>query len=198
MYTIRIHCEYVTESLFDSLDCFIVKEKASRDHYQGIVKYKSQQALRQYLKRKYPDMKGNGAYSIKQCQEEIEDLITYYCKGTNTEQPIVIKNTLFPDIDIENEWKTYWEKNKELKTEKKASKKPLLDLILEEYPVIINHNGHDLRNAITSVVNYHVAHKKPLSPTLIENYANLILCSLDESKKELFIERLINQKKYIW
>jgi len=136
MYTIRIHSEYTDGSIFQELDCFIVKEDATREHYQGIVKYKSQQALRQYVKRKLPNIKGNGAYSIKDCKEEITKLKRYFCKGTHNELPTIIKNSLFPELVIEDEWFQYWEQNKELKT-KTVSKKTIVEQIQEEFPVKI-------------------------------------------------------------
>jgi hypothetical protein len=62
--------------------------------------------------------------AFTQCDENIEDLKTYLCKGSNRHTPpvVVINNGFIEKTDIDSHHKKYWKTREELKKEKPKTK----------------------------------------------------------------------------
>lgn len=81
-------------------------------------------SVRQAFKRRFPDHSGNGHYSIKQCDEDVEGYDRYMAKGESEgDDPIVIarQGALLTLEYIAELHKEYWAVNQELR--KKRRKK---------------------------------------------------------------------------
>lgn len=108
---------------------FVVRETdAARPHFQGIIETeKAQQTHKKQIKAEFPNFNGNKDYSLKQCKESIEDLMTYYCKGDSEDTlPDVIADTFVHNTEERHE--LYWKKNRELKA---IAKKSVLQEMIE-------------------------------------------------------------------
>lgn len=188
MFTVRVHCKYVNDvtELFKSpLDqLFLVKEiDASRAHYQGLIKYENKIAsLRQLLKYRCPELKGNGGYSVKQTSGEVDDYITYLCKGTSSDGPEIVINNLGIE-DIDERYVKYWEKNKELK-----KKLGLVERIVGDSFVLCN-NHEDVTRLTRHIIEYYHEQGRIINKVQIRNMVITYLSKHDRTYKE----RLINE-----
>lgn len=192
MYSIRLHKEFV-ESLdwLDQYGCFIVEESdANRIHYQGIVKYPNKIAsLRALIKAKNPLMIGNKAYSVKQCKEEYDDLITYYCKGTKDSLPVVVKNTLLID-NINERYKLYYEVKL---SREKRSKGSLYERVFDGCSDSLC--NPDL--VISHIVKYYIEQGKPINEYQIKSLALTYLCKNVEGYGVRLKNRLVSQLDHL-
>lgn len=76
-----------------------------------------QPALRQALKRRFPGHSGNGHYSLKQCDQDVESYDRYLAKGDGEgDDPIIIaRQGVAFSLDNIKAWHTeYWAVNQEL------------------------------------------------------------------------------------
>lgn len=122
MLHLRVHTEHLeiltfVEFLKTKSDLvLVVKEigkKEKREHLHILLTpQKTLSTFRQQLLKQYPVIKGNGAYSLETVKNE-DSMVKYCCKGEDGKMPNVVFNK---GIDIDNEFKLYWEKNNELKS----------------------------------------------------------------------------------
>lgn len=188
--TIRIYCEFVDNIDFlKEYPCFLVKEKeANREHYQGILTYPNKiESLRQRIKTINPRVLGNRAYSVKGCKKNIEDLITYYCKGSKDVPPEVIINTFTVD-NIDERHKLYWEVNENIK---ETQKKSLYGRIFDGSDVFYNSYS-----CTSHVVKYYIENNKPINEHQIKAIVQLYLCKRTSEYRDHLINRVVNQIEY--
>lgn len=185
MFSIRLHCEYIDSlSMFDSHPLFLVKEtEANREHYQGIIKYDKQPAsLRALIKKHNPRLQGNKAYSVVTCREEVENLITYYCKGDSEKDlPQVVVNT-FGVEDIDGHHKQYWSVNRKIKED---NKKSLYDKCFGT--TILNNP-----DAITShAIRFFIDSGRPINTSQIQGLVMTYLCRNQEGYASRLKNRIV-------
>lgn len=108
-------------SLCDSLggSYWIVREGgATNPHLHVHLTTKTKlNAVRQAFKRRFPDHSGNGHYSIKQCDSDVEGYDRYLAKGeAEGDDPIIIaRHGVEYTLDNIKQWHaSYWAVNQEL------------------------------------------------------------------------------------
>lgn len=93
-------------------------------------------AVRQAFKRRFPDHSGNGHYSIKQCDDDVEGYDRYLAKGESEgDDPIIIaRQGLEFSLDSIRDWHTnYWKVNHELmKKRRKKLNGAVSDQLLQD------------------------------------------------------------------
>lgn len=88
----------------------------------GFTSEKTLNALRVDLKRKFPELVGNGSYSLKEGDDNFDDYIIYMCKGDGEEEaPVVLmRHGLdFSDEKIEQYHERYWVNNAQIRESKR-------------------------------------------------------------------------------
>jgi len=104
---------------------FVVHETADGENPHVHVFFSSDKklnALRISFKRKFPDLVGNGAYSLKECDDNFEDYYLYMCKGDSQENlPVVLmkQGVDFSDDKIKEYHDRYWVNNNQIKISKR-------------------------------------------------------------------------------
>lgn len=126
--------------LCDSLggSYWIVREGGTANphlHVHLVTKTKLN-AVRQAFKRRFPDHSGNGHYSIKQCDQDVEGYDRYLAKGdAEGDEPIVIaRSGLEYTLDNIRAWhRDYWRVNQELMLKRrKKLQGAVADQLLQE------------------------------------------------------------------
>lgn len=126
-------------ALLDSLggSYWVVREGGTTNahahiHWKGD---KTLPAVRAAFKRKFPGHVGNGGYSIKQCDADVEGYDRYMAKGdTEDSDPIILGRQGIPyTLEAIAQWHTdYWEVNQELlKKRRKKLKGAVADQLLQ-------------------------------------------------------------------
>lgn len=91
-------------------------------HYHFWILSKKQIAsIRANFKYNFPEVKGNGSYSIKSADGNLN----YICKGNKRgEEPIIVVNTMMiPPCDIAKAHQSYWDDLEKFETKKKKNDK---------------------------------------------------------------------------
>lgn len=122
-----------------SKDCsgFAVKENTpeENEHYHWYLKingFKNMQSFRVQLTKKFPALKGNGGYSAKVCDEDVERYWQYMCKGTGRGQgaDVVWSNGIvWTSEKFEELHEAYWDENDRAPKRRKKLE-PILDVVL--------------------------------------------------------------------
>ena len=123
----------------NSVVTIIVREEGDRLHIHSIISpIKTLSTFRQQFLKKYPNLKGNGSYSLEEVKE-YDNLIRYICKGNSKDD---LPDVLYQkDINIEEMHQQYWKVNQEIKEKVIKEKKKGLTWIRqvardfkEQYP----------------------------------------------------------------
>lgn len=135
-----------TDKLFDSVKELIVSkgmsgfavsenDNGANPHHHWYLEtdvYKNVQAFRVAITKKIPDLKGNGSYSVKECDDDYERYWQYMCKGAGSGQgpELVWRHGLvFTDSKVEELHNAYWDENR---AKKKVKVEPILDVVYEK------------------------------------------------------------------
>ena len=112
-------------SLFKDLQCLLVREKEGEgnQHYHCYVKGSHKAKLDTRLKKYF---KGNNKYSCKVVKDTVNQC-RYLCKGTESEKPVVIMNNI--NVDVNEEYKRYWQDRIEYKERVKKEKKGKVSIV---------------------------------------------------------------------
>lgn len=104
---------------------FVVHETVhgENDHIHAVIETdKNLNALRVSFKRAFPNKIGNGQYSLKECDADVENYMLYMCKGDSVDDmPVVwLRNGLLYTDDKIKEWHNrYWVNNEQLTRNKR-------------------------------------------------------------------------------
>lgn len=82
-------------------------------------------ALRKAIQRQFPEERGNGFYSLKECDQDIDAYMRYMCKGSSKESMPVILGYCGLDYNKSSivDWhNAYWVNNEALAKNKKKRK----------------------------------------------------------------------------
>lgn len=117
---------------------FAVKETAGEDnvHYHWYIKiagFKNLQSFRVQFTKKFLELKGNGAYSCKMCDEDVERYFRYMCKGSGNGQgaEVVWSNgILWTPEKFEALHEEYWAEN--VRVPKRKKLEPIIDIVIEK------------------------------------------------------------------
>lgn len=108
---------------------------ADNEHWHWYLEtdgFKNLQAMRVALTRKVPDLKGNGAYSIKSCDENVERYWQYMAKGEANGEgvlPCWRHGLLWTDEKLEELHAAYWSENQ---VRKRQKLRPIDEVVLEK------------------------------------------------------------------
>lgn len=116
---------------------FAVYEKAgdNNEHHHWYLEvngYKNVQTFRVALTKKIPGLKGNGSYSVKECDDDYERYWQYMCKGagSGTGPQVVWRHGLiFTDEKLEELHQAYWNENR---MKKRAKVEPIMDVVYDQ------------------------------------------------------------------
>lgn len=95
------------------------EEVVDENPHVHVVLYseKNIDTLRKSFKRAFDDKRGNGAYSLKACDANVDDYIAYICKGVDVDSPpdVILKQGIqFDDEYVEGMHQRYWDRNAQL------------------------------------------------------------------------------------
>lgn len=118
-----------------SFTVFAVREVADQNEHwhfylEGSIKLNS---FRASLKRAVPALVGNGRYSVKQCDADVEKYFRYCLKGEGNGAGYEIAwrtGLLWTDDRFEELHQAYWDENEKLK--KKLRSGPIVDSVVDE------------------------------------------------------------------
>lgn len=149
-------------------------------------------ALRLHFKRTFPELVGNGSYSLKPCDNNVEDYWKYMAKGEAEGD--------YPDVYLRQgyQWteekvvelhEAYWCTNTQLKaTSKKRDTLKLRGTVVEQVEREAKEqklNGRD-REAIAKIyIRMYVTARKPLSVFHAKGVVNTVCCILDGDSVDL-------------
>lgn len=119
------------------------------EHYHLHFMYmKTMSTFRQQMLDAYPNLKGNGQYSLSQTKDEAAH-DNYVCKGENNETlPVVrYKSSLkYTDAYIEQSHKAFWIKNAELpKLRQKKHSETFMEYVLLQDEITSINTTYDIR-----------------------------------------------------
>lgn len=94
------------------LACFELSKSGTPHMHAVLDTNKTASTYRQKFVEKFPNYKGNQSYKISPV-DKYDDKIKYLCKGNELFKPDILFNG--KEIDIEENYKQFWSKNKELR-----------------------------------------------------------------------------------
>lgn len=187
-------------ALCDSLggSYWIVREgDTANPHLHGHLCTRTKlNSVRQAFKRRFPGHSGNGHYSIKQCDQDVEGYDRYMAKGgAEGDDPIVIaRSGLEFTLDNIKDWhKDYWSVNQELmKKRRKKLQGAVADQLLQE----CLDKGIKSRGGIGLVyLSLMKAANKPINTFAGKAAINTVWLSLDEGTeaRDALLGELVGQ-----
>lgn len=172
---------------------FAVAEKAGDDNahhhwYLEMQGFKNVQTFRVALTKKIPGLKGNGAYSVKECDDDYERYWQYMCKGagSGTGADVVWRHGLvFTDEKLEALHAAYWSENRD---RKRVKMEPVLDVVFQK----LKEDGtawSDREAVAQAYIRELYARNKPINIYSVKSAVNLLQIKLapvaDEAIKVL-------------
>lgn len=150
--------------------------------------YKNVQAFRVAITKKIPDLKGNGSYSVKECDQDYTRYWQYMCKGSGAGQgPSIVwrHGLVFTDDKVEELHNAYWEENR---AKKKVKVEPIMDVVFEKLKA--DGTAWRDREAIAAVyIRELYSRNKPINIYGVKSAVNLLQVKLapvaDEAIKHL-------------
>lgn len=142
-------------------------------------------ALRKDFKRKFPGNAGNGGYSLKECDDDVEAYGRYMCKGPDKETlpDVVARQGLrYTDEWVRDMHDQYWVNNAALMTNKR--KRAAQGNAVERLELECKEKGirWDDRKAIAlEFVRLYKASARPINTFFARQVVNTVSCLLDPS-----------------
>lgn len=171
--------EFITSK---SCSGFAVSETAgdSNPHHHWYIEingYKNIQAFRCTLTRKIPTLKGNGSYSVKECDDDFERYWQYMCKGSGpgTGPDITWRHgLLFTDEKFEELHQNYWEENQQ---RKKKKVEPIIDVVFEKLKAD-GTTWRDREAVAAAYIRELYSRNKPINLYSVKSGVNLLIIKL--------------------
>lgn len=176
---------------------FVVKEfgtPGENPHYHAVLCSSAKTAsLRQSFRRAFPNHKGNGAYSLKECDEDVEGYGRYMCKGADRDSlPDVICRQ---GLDYTDDWvksmhEQYWVNNDLLVGNRKRRAMNMVEK-LESICKDKRIKWSDRTAIATQYVLLQKEARKPVNTFAARATVNTVACLLDdngEAVEQLAIE----------
>jgi len=174
-------------------DCFLYaceNVDSENPHSHGYLKikqrYESIQALRQWARKNIG--KGNGAYSIKELDEEYPIAYLAY---------IIKENRYVTDIpdEVMDEVRLYDEKVKTEMSEKKKSRRSQLQILTEIIQTRIDEDDIDIYPQIVAdiVINYYMENDKLIREFQIISLVQTLVMKFNEEYRRLFRAKICSR-----
>lgn len=168
---------------------FVVREPGSNNENPHVHVYfeseKKLAALRKDFQRKFPSNAGNGGYSLKECDDDIDAYGRYMCKGLDKESmPDVYarQGMEYTDEWVKQKHDAYWVSNDQLMKNKR--KRVQMGNIVEKVELECKAKGirWDDRKAIAMVyIDLYVGAAKPINTFFARQVVNTVSCLIDDS-----------------
>lgn len=171
---------------------FVVREfgSASSENPHVHVYFESDKkldALRKDFRRKFPDNTGNGGYSLKECDSDIEAYGRYMCKGVDRDtQPDVFcrHGIKYTDDWIRDMHAQYWVNNDSLMSNKR--KRANLGNVVEKLELECKEKKirwDDRKSIALEYVRLYKGAAKPINVFYARQVVNTVSVLLDDSGK---------------
>lgn len=165
---------------------YLVVHEVARDENPHVhvlfYSVKKLDALRKSFKRAFADKRGNGAYSMKACDDSVERYVQYMCKGPNRDEgpDVLMRHGLvYTDADIVRMHAAYWEENGAPKRKRgsvvKETRIEQLERICKEKGVTGNHRSEIAKEYIRIMRD----EKKPINVFAARSAINTVSVLLD-------------------
>jgi len=142
-------------------------------------------AIRESLLKKFPEIRGNKSYSLKNAKKDEEHNVRYMLKGHKEEMPKVFFNTLnsFTEEDIRMEHMKYWEINGILP--KPKEKESFNQFVINDFRALIATKEKGFKFTIREVREFvfemHKKYVKSFELFMIIRVENLLLAMCTDS-----------------
>lgn len=185
--------EYVEEK---GMSGWCVREVAGdeNEHWHWYLEgdgFKNLQAFRVSLTRRIPELKGNGAYSVKECDENVERYWQYMAKGDGDGEgvtPAWRHGLLWTDDKLEELHRAYWSENHAFK---KRKLRPIDEVVLEKAKEagVAWDRPYDLQKIYIKEL---FARNKPINLFSVRSHCNLIALQLAPDVSEA-VDQLVDR-----
>jgi len=148
---------------------------------------KKLEALRKDFRRKFPDNTGNGGYSLKACDEDIDAYGRYMCKGSDRDTlPDVVcrQGLLYTDQWVKDMHDQYWVNNDSLMKNKR--KRVALGNVVEKLELECKEKQirwDDRKSIALEYVRMYKGAAKPINVFYARQVVNTVSCLLDDTGK---------------
>lgn len=174
---------------------FSVREvSGENEHWHWYLegdKYRNIQAFRVNLTKTVTELKGNGAYSAKVCDQDYEKYWAYMCKGESNgcgAQVAWKHGLLFTDEKLEELHQAYWDENQ---ARKKRKAQPVFQEVLESCKQL-GVEWSDRRTIFGAYIKALYKRDKAINLYQIKSQVNLLMIKLAPQADDA-IEVLLNQ-----
>lgn len=167
---------------------FVVRENHDGENPHVHAYFSSEKklsAIRKDFQRKFPANGGNGGYSLKECDDDVEAYGRYMCKGPDKDTlPDVVcrQGLLYTDAWVKSMHDEYWVNNERLMKNKR--KRVQMGNIVEKLELECKEAGirFDDRKAIAAqYVKLYVNSARPINVFHARNVVNTVSCLLDDT-----------------
>lgn len=148
---------------------------------------KKLEALRKDFRRKFPENTGNGGYSLKECDDDIDAYGRYMCKGLDRDTlPDVVarQGLLYTDEWIKSQHEQYWVNNDSLMKNKR--KRVALGNVVEKLELECKEKKirwDDRKSIALEYVRMYKGAAKPINVFYARQVVNTVSCLLDDTGK---------------
>lgn len=190
-----------TDKEFDAVKAFIVEagmsgfsvreEAGDNVHWHWYLETDLKpQAFRSKLTRKVVGLKGNGAYSLKECDEAYERYWAYMCKGASNGQAPVVSwrhGLVFDDRKVEELHASYWAEN----VSRKRARASVVEEVFQNCKRAAV-QWDDEREIAREYIKVLVDRNRAINLFAVKSNVNLLRCKLAPSPED-GIQILLNQ-----
>lgn len=144
-------------------------------------------AVRKAIQRLFPEERGNGFYSIKECDQDIEAYMRYMCKGSDSKS---MPNILgycgleYNKSAIESWHEQYWVNNQSLQVNKKkrkaAKEQGTITEILEKVCKEKKFKAHEREKIAHEYIRLYAEWRKPINVYAAKAVVNTVSVILEE------------------
>lgn len=179
----------------------VVFEQApnENDHIHAVFySDKKLDALRKSFKRAFTEKAGNGGYSLKKCDDDVEAYMRYMCKGpdADTQPEVWCRQGLeYAPEKVVSAHEAYWVNAEALRSNKR--KRAKLGTIVEELEALCKHKGvtkGDKVGIAREYIRFYRDARKGINVFHARSVVNTVALLLDDTGK--FEEELANQIAY--
>lgn len=156
-------------------------------------------ALRMDFKRKFPTKIGNGGYSMKECDDDVEAYMRYMCKGDSSDDaPVVLacQGLEYSSDKVAAAHAAYWVNNEALKSNAQKRKKLVKpQTVIEQLEAECKEKGYKTKEQIAAwYIRKLRDARKPINIFSARAIVNTVWVLVDGS--EAAIDQLANSIAY--
>lgn len=148
---------------------------------------KKMEALRKSFKRLFNDKTGNGAYSLKECDDDTDAYLRYMCKGGSKSEMAVVLMKCGLDYDderLKSSHEEYWVNNELLRHNKRKREALRKMSVVEQVEKIAKEEGvrkNDREGIAKIYIRMYREARKPINSFAARAVVNTVQCLLDDT-----------------